>query len=317
MRVTKHFKLGVASADVSFVDVDVLTDNRLFVDPSAIRVEAARGNKWAKKANDSLVSFFDRVLVSLGDARLHKQGEDALAEFHEPPETCLGMSKAGVNGSGASREIGERIWRSLLSNPICGARVALLKRVEDIALFVEDISNDRVSDLSTRIIMQDLIEYTHTQMVKYPDLALNPIQVEIQVWDFVNYDWTTANVQLPRIVSAGRIDKALLLVPKRLVHIGLRMNPIGFWGIEAIGAVQADETKEIVISPKKVKYDKPNKDDLKKRPELAKVRPTNTEQTLRIWDRDGRSLVESYRKYIDRSYEAVSEEKLNEKTTPR
>ena len=58
---------------------------------------------------------------------------------------------------------------------------------------------------------------------------------------------------------------------------------------------------------------KPNKDDLKKRSDLQDIRSTNTNQTLRIWDRDRKSLVENYRSYIDRTFEPVTDEQMDKK----
>jgi hypothetical protein len=309
MKVTDHFSLGVRSEDVPFVDVNVLRDNLLFVDPSAIRVAARLGYRWGVRADRSLRTFFDEILACLSVPAKYKQGEDSLAEFHEPSETRLGMSAKGYRGSGASRELGERIWRELRTNPVCATKVALLKRVEDIAIFVEDIANDRISDLTTRIIVRDLVAFTQRQMKKHPNLARNSINHEIQVWDDVKLVWDKQVFELPRVVEKGKKDTALILVPKRLVHIGLRMNPTGFWSIEAIGAVQSDET----VVTKNGRQLKPNKDDLKKRPDLQDIRPTNTQQTMRIWERDKRSLVEDYRSYIDRTFEPVSDDQMDKK----
>jgi hypothetical protein len=310
MKVTDHYKLGTTSADVPFVDVNVLRDTRLFVDPSAIRVESQNGYTWAERADKSIKVFFDQVLLCLGDRALHEQGMNSLAEFHEPRETRLGMSATGFDGRGASREIGERIWNSLLTNPLCAKNVALLKRLEDIALFVDDISSDRVSDLTTRIIIEDLIAFTQIQMGLHRGLSADTISTSIQTWDVSTNTWIAKSFTLPRVLIPGRPDTALILVPKRLVHIGLRMYAGGFWSIEAIGAVQDDEAV-VLENGRTIKS---NKDELKKRPELRKVRPTNISQTERIWLRDERSLIESYRTHVDGSFEPVSDEQIEKKT---
>jgi hypothetical protein len=310
VKVTDHYKLGLASADVPFVDVNVLRDTRLFVDPSAIRVESQKNYPWAERAEKNIQDFFDQVLKCLANPALHKQGEDSLAEFHEPRETRLGMSATGFDGRGASREIGERIWKSLLTNPLCATNVALLKRLEDIALFVDDVSNDRISDLTTRIIIEDLIAFTQIQMQLHRGLSADTISTSIQTWDASANTWSATTFTLPRVVIPGKSDTALILVPKKLVHIGLRMNAGGFWSIEAIGAVQKDEA----FVSEDGRVIKSNKDDLKKRPELSKIRPTNINQTERIWTRDQRSLIESYRSHVDRTFEPVSEDKIETKT---
>jgi hypothetical protein len=312
-QVTDYFKLGLKSKDVSFVNVNVFEDNRVFIDPSVIRIEAKNGDKWATLADNELIRFFNFILACLHDPKKHDDGKSALMEFHEPPETRLGMSAKGFHGSGAGPEIGEAIWDSLLSNPLCTVRVALLKRIEDIALFVGNVANDRISDLTSRIIIEVLIEYTHDQMKKHPKLGIQTTNHPIQVWDSKNHAWDTSTYNLPTVKKTGEPDSPLILVPKRLVHIGLRMTPEGFWSHGPITAVQEDETRTVRLPDGKLKDIKPDKKDLKARPELEHIRPTNIEQTLRIWERDNRDLIEGYRRYIDGTYEEITQAQLDSK----
>ena len=65
-RVSEHFQL---STPVPFVDVRVEQDNRLFVEPSAIRAAAAAGDTYAVAAQHNLTSFAGQLLgtVHSGD----------------------------------------------------------------------------------------------------------------------------------------------------------------------------------------------------------------------------------------------------------
>ncbi|WP_091465467.1 hypothetical protein [Paenarthrobacter nitroguajacolicus] len=310
MRVTAKFNLGLTSAQVDFLDVDVFEDNRLFVDPAAIAIAAAAGDPWARSADKRICDFFDFILKCLPAPKLHTVGEEALSQFHEPRETRLGMSKSGFDGAGTGPELGQRMWKALLGNPLCTVGVALLKRVEDIALFVDDVSNDRISDLTTRIIVEDLIQFTQDQMKLYPGLAASSAKHTIQVWDPLGTAWTTMRADLPHVSRPGHTDKPLLLVPKRAAHIGLRMSPRGFWGIEAITAIQKDEAW--VDGANKTKL--PTKKSIKSRPAVKDIRPTNAKETLRIWQRDKKSLVESYRAYVASKYAPLTNSQIKAKT---
>jgi hypothetical protein len=305
VRVTKHFKLGVSSSSVSFLNVNVFKDNRLFIDPAVIRMEAS-GNKWAAMADKELVDFFDYVLLCLRTPTMYAAGKNALSQFHEPRETRLGMAATGFDGAGASERIGGDIWSALLGNPLCQVGVALLKRVEDIALFVGDVANDRISDLTSRIIIRTLVDYTQVQMRKHPKLKRNSIMHRLQVWDAASRSWETEEFELPRVTKVGAPDSALILVPKRFVHIGLRMTRGGFWSHGPIAAVQRDETKSVGVVKGIERFQRPDKKELKQRPELEDILPTNIDQTLRIWERDKDSLIEAYRQFVESKYEPLT-----------
>ena len=285
--------------------MNVLKDNRLFVDPAVIRMEAS-GNKWAAKADRELIEFVDFVLLCLQTPSMHTAGKRALSQFHEPRETRLGMAATGFDGAGASERIGDDIWSALLANPLCQVGVALLKRVEDIALFVGNVADDRISDLTSRIIIRTLVDYTQVQMRKHPKLKRNSIMHRLQVWDAGSHSWGTAEFELPRVTRAGAPDSALILVPKRFVHIGLRMTRGGFWSHGPIAAVQRDETKSVGVVKGRERFQRPDKTELKQRPELGDILPTNIEQTLRIWERDQESLIEAYRQFVESKYEPLT-----------
>jgi hypothetical protein len=89
------------SGQLEFLDVDVATDNRLFIDPHAVRIE--RGpSPFAGQARKCITSFFDEVLncvISPGRSETER-GLDLLQHFNEPKETRLGLSKEGTDGRG-------------------------------------------------------------------------------------------------------------------------------------------------------------------------------------------------------------------------
>jgi hypothetical protein len=308
VRVTEHFSIA---APVEFVDVHVDRDNRLYVDPSAIRFWAKSGDAWAIGAYASICEFFDKFLERMlsSSATQNQRAREMLWQFHEPRETRLGMSAEGFNGSGASEELGYAIWASLKDNPLCTLRVPILKRLEDIPLFVPGIANDRVSDLTTRLIFRDLAKFTNRQMEKHPSLEASKEEAEFQVWEATSDSWSKEGIALPHVRTSGdEKGRPLLLVPKIAVHRNLRMSHGKYWEGEILGSIQDDLTAYINGKPVA-----PTKKDLKRRDDYRHKRPLNVERTHEIWKRDNFNLLEAYRERVDSTYEPLSDDEIEER----
>src|SRR5262249_48762160 len=101
-------------------------------------------------------------------------------------------------------------WEALRRSE--AVRSGLLEDLEDTILMVEGISSDIVSDITTNLIREPLIRYTHDACQYYgipiePDIDSGPL------WDPHEQQWGAIYVPLP--VAAGR---KLLLVPKAIVR---------------------------------------------------------------------------------------------------
>ncbi|MFB6822201.1 hypothetical protein ACFCXA_11495 [Streptomyces virginiae] len=308
MRITGHFSL---TTPVEFVDVHVDRDNKLYVDPSAIRFWAKSGDQWSQEAYSSISGFFDEFLRRLWSTSSadNRNAREMLWEFHEPRETRLGMSAVGFDGSGASEKIGDAIWQSLRENPLCTLAVPILKRLEDIPLFVEDVANDRVSDLTTRLIFHNLAKFTNGQMENHPALRNASRESEYQVWNAEEGAWVKEAISLPHVTQEGEGEgRPLLLVPKIAVHRNLRMSHGKYWGGEILGSIQDDLTTYSNGKPIA-----PAKKDLGKREEYKQKRPLNIRRTHEIWIRDNLNLLEAYRERTDSSFVPLSDEEINER----
>ncbi|MFE7407163.1 hypothetical protein [Isoptericola sp. NPDC057559] len=289
---------------MDFLDVHVDKDNRLYVDPSAIRYAAKAGEPWATSAYRALTDFFDEILRRLKNASRHRDGESMLTEFHEPRETRLGMSKFGYDGSGASREIGERIWAAIKDNPLCLIEVPILKRVEHLPMFVDDLSNDRVSDLTSRIIFDKLVAFTLDQATKHPSITLGE-PMEFQVWDTAAGVWSTKTYALPDAGTAKQ--EPLLLVPKHVVFHSLRMSNRGYWSVPVLGAVQDSQTT-IGGNGKPIA---PSKESLKDRDDLKdNIRETNQQWTEREWIQRRTNLLERYEEFVDGKFTPLDDDEI-------
>jgi hypothetical protein len=212
-RVSQHFKLGRTQATLDFVDVDVIGDTRLFVDPRAIeRLQT----DWGQWCLDLVRDFFERVLAAVRDGR-QKDGLRLLYGLGEPNQTHLGMSRGAAKGSGVGKTLASELWEALSKSQ--ARRSGLLEHLEDTALLVEGISLDRVSDITTNIIREPLIEYTKEQCVLY---GIPTEQVGGgATWDYQTGAWEPEQYEMLPTSPGG----ALLLVPKIVVRRKLDFDP--------------------------------------------------------------------------------------------
>jgi len=154
MRVSKYFKLGRTQPSLSFVDVNIDGDVRLFVSPRAIRLLPT---EWGDECVSLVQSFFAKVLDYIRSGR-NQDAVDLLQVLREPNETHLGLSTGRSRGRGLGSGSAEDVWSAFSRSK--AARSGLLTDLEDTVLMIEGISVDIVSDVVTNIIRAPLISYT-------------------------------------------------------------------------------------------------------------------------------------------------------------
>lgn len=207
VRFSNHFSLGATQGGLDFVDIDVVGDVPVYLDPTAIRVQTG---DWAEQCQDSLSTYFFELLDAIRKddrARI----ADLVVPLVEPNETHLGQSRGQAQG----RSLGSRKKADELIDALARSRAAksgLLEDLEDTVLFVEGIGIDILSDITTCVIRAHLIEYTQN-MCDFWEIKMET-QASGPIWDTVDRRWTDGFTLLPR----GPVGK-LLLVPKSIVRI--------------------------------------------------------------------------------------------------
>ena len=206
MRVSDYFRLNRSQPTLDFVDVDIHGDLRVFVDPRALRLLPST---WATRCVSLIQDFFHHVLRQIQSGRNH-DAEQLLRSLREPNETHLGLSRHRARGHALGQDSAYNVWHSLQYSQ--AVRSGLLEDLEDTILMVEGIAADIVSDITTNIIREPLIEYTQSICQKYlipltPDIDSGPL------WDAQSHSWDSRYVPLP--VAE---EKKLLLVPKAIIR---------------------------------------------------------------------------------------------------
>jgi len=181
--------------------------------------EGMKDDLWAAQASEHIRTFFKEVMEALrsGD---EMRAENLMSHLSEPKETFLGISRGSPNGRGLGRGQSRQLILAMRNSRafISG----LLSDLSEMALYVEGVDRDKISDLTTNIIRELLVEYTQQQCDLY--------EIETQnysgpsFWDPSLKNWRSHHVQLPYID-----DSPVILVPKYIVRRKLSIDSQEFY----------------------------------------------------------------------------------------
>lgn len=220
-RLSEYYRLGMSQASLDFVDVRIVGDTALFIDPASIaRIDSA----WANACTSAIQSYFQRVLDAIIAG--HKQtAVHLLASLTEDNSTRLGYSRTS-RGSGMGRGLAEEFYRELSASR--AVATGLIRDIEDTALLIDNIGEDRISDVTTNIIRGQLIDYTQQAASAY-GIPLQRVTVG-PVWDTTMGVWVPTQAQVPLPKKGGPI----LLVPKSIVRQTLTCDPGDYYRYQVL-----------------------------------------------------------------------------------
>lgn len=229
-KFSDFFNLALSQHQLDFVDVSNECDTPVYVDPYAIEI---RDDIWAEKASESIRSFFLEVLDALrnGD-KMRAQG--LMSHLHEPSETFLGVSKGKPSGRGVGFGQTGQLIRAMEQSK--AFQTGMLQDLSEMALYVEGIDRDKISDLTTNIIRKHLVEYTEQQCAVF-DIQTKPY-IGPPYWCQNRANWVSAPVHLPYIE-----DDAVILVPKYIVRRKLSLDSQEFYNKQITDFLVAENLK--------------------------------------------------------------------------
>lgn len=304
--VSQYFH--ISSRPLPFLDVNVHDDNRLFVDPFAIRMGFGPA-KFVHDANVCTTTFFDEVTRCVVSAKAahHTRGERLLQHFEEPRETRLGMSAHGFDGHGGADGVGTDIWNVLTGDAEALVQIGLLKQLEDLPLFVPGVGSDITSDLTTRVIFRPLADFTAEMVARFPEFtAVSPTRpFARQVWDPSALSWTIETVDLP-IVG----HKPLLLVPREWARHNLTLNATRFYDTALLSHVQ-DERSTVTRDGRVLRTPK---DRLREDPRLERSYNTIMEIVEGAHGTHDRDLVEDFKRWAKARYTPTDDDQIQRRT---
>jgi hypothetical protein len=143
-----------------------------------------------------------------------------MSKLHEPRETFLGVSSGAPQGRGVGRGQAQQLIAAIRQSKAYSS--GILSDLSEMALYVEGVDKDKISDLTTNIIRALLVEYTQQQC----ELHEVPLKRYIgpPLWDKDRSNWVSREVMLPHIKK-----DAVLLVPKYIVRRRLSIDSQEFY----------------------------------------------------------------------------------------
>lgn len=279
-----------------FEDLDIDSDNRRFLDPRVIRINSS-SCPYASAATSLINSFFDEITASVlsPQASRRAHGRELLTKFEEPWETRLGYASTGFHGHGAAQTIGGDIWDELSINLRPLIQIGVLKQLEALPLFIENVGADRTSDISTRIIYEVLCDFTEQMTIQYPQFATKGDGIKSvvrQFWDRSTRTWVMRNVNLPHWNG-----KPLVLLPKTWTRRNLLMTGGRYYETSLLTFVQHEQSYLQADG----KLLRPTKQLLKKNPLFQRSYDTNLKITLEAAE-NGTNIYQLFETFVDERY---------------
>jgi len=292
--VTEYYGI---TGPVPFINVEIKEDNRLYLDPHAVRLTRSpqpfAGD--AVHCADTFLAEITHCVISRTRTSLDR-AERLLQRFGEPWETRLGMSEAGFHGHGGAEVVGTWILDTLTDDVEALIRVAVLRHLEDLPLFVDGVDRDITSDITTRIIYGPLARFTEAMIATYPQFRGNDHEVRRfrrQVWDPAKREWAVETFILP--VANG---KPLLLVPKGWARRTLLMSATRYYETSVLTYAQLERA----VMGSDGKLIRTPKDRLKSERDLARGRATNLNVTLRAFENE-QDLLAVFKAFVASKFE--------------
>lgn len=209
---SSYFKLNKSQNELDFIDIIVGNgDTPLFIDPFTI---TNRTDRWSISCHNQIVNYFQLLLENI----ISENNEKAECMLHgliEPNETCLGFSRKKVNGKGIGKIQAKQLFNALKESR--AIKTGFIKDLEDCSLLIDGIDVDKISDITTNIIRDKLIEYTNNQCYLY-NIPLRNVDSGM-IWDSSQMCWKSEYKDLPIYK-----DKKILLVPKAITRGNLLLN---------------------------------------------------------------------------------------------
>ena len=203
-RLTDFHDLGVSQSTVDFAIPFLDEDLPLFLDPFLLWKSPSLQDQ---SLHGAIVSAFNR-LGNSADSVKFEEAAKMLVRLSECDEVGLGSSARRIG-----KRIGEKTAREILAlfAEIPSYSKVGFRHFEEIQLYIEAISKDRVSDIACNLLKSFLIDYTIEQCEKI-GLPRSKTRVA-EVYDHQKHQLTTLErVELPINPING---SPLLLVPKR------------------------------------------------------------------------------------------------------
>lgn len=208
LHITEILKLPVnGHKNIEFIDIDENFDTGLYIDPYVIK---ALSDTFCIEANKGIDTFFSEVFYACKNKNYYRLRQ-LLSYASEPNETNLGMKSISMYGKGTTSDELTNIfldfYETVQRNPY------IENNPLSLCMYIKNFDKDKMSDLITNIIRQQLYFFTIEQL-NYWGINLNESET------FLGYYWDYRCLEWKRLIGQPFMvgNKNILLVPKYIVR---------------------------------------------------------------------------------------------------
>lgn len=212
---SEFFDIDPAELDrLDILNPTLNVDTNLFIDPLLIEHSAHSEIRLGAKATyDEHFGKVIKLLIAskkIGDPAW--KGAERLLRFPEIKGTCLGYGAESVSGSGSGVEA--------TASYISTARDIVTLGIDDpdlfvaMSLFEDGVGPDRISDMTTNVILPDLLEFNKR--------VLDELKIETQQHTIRLKNGKTFTANLPTNPCVTKKPTPIILVPRDILR-GLPM----------------------------------------------------------------------------------------------
>ena len=192
--------------NAEFFNINVAEDTAKFIQPYTVE---NTNSDIAQKCNAKAVDFFNTVHSHLQKKDYNTADNIFSRHLKEPKENCLGYSGNNTSGKGL-RDIAHYAMQQILDQPHL---INEIKQIADLQLYVRNIMYDRISDLYTNVVRNELNDYTIEQCQKYNIMHLVKEVKFGPYWDSTQHMWIENTTKQMLVIG----EKPILLVPKKFL----------------------------------------------------------------------------------------------------
>lgn len=265
LKISDYFK-ELKSKNFDFYDVYIGTDTWGFIDPYEIYKGKDVFSITCQMVLDAFFSKLFEFLRQNNIAEAMKLFKEVKGEKGECFEISFGFTRIGRDGTGLSDEMIEHLIKAILKSGIY--KNDLFANVVDLEIFIKGVGADRVSDITAKILKNQLLIYTLGQCKKH-DLPTDYFDSDtLFIVDFVRkdekeyYSWNQASqkrlmLSIPNIDNnyfSKKEDIPIILTPKRFIKNKSNSNAFSrFWSRGIIKYLQ--DGKTLVFKGHNIKYE--------------------------------------------------------------
>lgn len=202
----KLFKKYNLPADADFVNIELTTDNKIWIDPIMMYMD--KSDMSIKCC--TIVQQYFKKLLEFAVNKDYKNGYLYTNDFREINETRLGYSVSRPNGLSGGEHLGNEMFNLIKNSE--AVETGLIGDIFDAGVMIEKLGIDKMSDFITSLIFEELVLYTQNQCLKYNIPTIN-VKLNRKYWSYIDQKWIDSqNIDLP---FDDESNMAIVFVPKK------------------------------------------------------------------------------------------------------